>query len=145
MPSIMLSVPVRNLAVSRAFFTELGFMFSPELPGPGSACMVIGADVRVRLLAEDRFRDEINGDADCCRSAGEVMVCLPASSEHDVDEMVMRAIVAGGKPWPVVDERPVYSAAFLDPDGHLWQVACPLDPVHREAAMPAAQVPALTR
>ncbi len=142
MPSIMLSMPVRNLVVSRAFFAELGFMFSPELSGPGSACVVISEDVWVRLLAEDRFRDEINGDVGCCGSAREVLVCLPASSERAVDEMVMRAIVAGGKPWPVLDERPVYSGAFVDPDGHLWQVACPLDHARQEPARPAAQVPA---
>lgn len=134
MRSITMSLPVRNLEVSKAFFAELGFTFSPDLSGPDLACMVIGENTRILLLAEDRFRDCINGETRHSRSAGEVLICLTASSEREVDEIVTRAIVAGGKPWPVVDERPVYSGSFQDPDGHLWQVACPPDPARQEPA-----------
>ena len=48
MPSIMLSLPVRNLAVSQAFFTELGLTFSPQ---PWAA----GCSKSCRLAAIDRL------------------------------------------------------------------------------------------
>lgn len=137
MHSIALSLPVKNLEVSKAFFARLGFGFRPEESGPGSACLTAGANVRLLLVTEDRFRDLINGDASPAAGAGKVLITLPASSEHEVDDLVMRAILAGGRPWPVLDDRPVYSAGFQDPDGHLWQVACPLQPV--------SQVPAAKR
>jgi predicted lactoylglutathione lyase len=133
-----MSLPVRNLKAFKAFFAELGFTFSPDPCGPDLACMVIGEYVRVLLLAEDRFRDCINGGTRLSGSAGEVLICLPACSEREVDEIVTRAIVVGGKPWPVVYERPVYSWSFQDPDGHLWQVACPREPAHQEPAVAGA-------
>lgn len=125
MRAIMVSLQVRNLEVSKAFFARLGFAFSPELTGPGAACLLIGENVRVLLLAEDHFRDYINGDAGDAGSAGQILISLPARSEQEVDEIVTRAIVAGATPWPLLEERRVYSGSFRDPDGHLWQVTCP--------------------
>lgn len=125
MNPITMSLPVRNLAVSRAFFAELGFRFSSGPADADSACLVLGEDARILLVAEDGFRNRINGDSSHGKCAADVLICVPARSEQEVDEIVMRAIVAGGKPWPVVDERPVYSVSFQDPDGYLWQVACP--------------------
>lgn len=58
------------------------------------------------------------GDFSSSRSAGGILICVPASSEQEVDEIVMRAIVAGGKPWPMADQRPGYSLSCQDPDGH---------------------------
>lgn len=132
MRSITMSLPVRNVQVSKAFFAELGFIFSPYTSGPDLACMVIGENVEVVLVAEDRFRDCINGDTAHSASAGAVLICVPASDEREVDDIVMRAVVAGGKPWPVIDGRPVYSGSFQDPDGHLWQVACPREPADQK-------------
>lgn len=134
MNPISMSLPVRNLAVSRAFFAELGFRFSRGPADADSACLVLGDGVRVLLVAEDCFRDRINGDSSHGTCAGDVLISVPASSEQEVDEIVMRAIVAGAKPWPVIDERPVYSGSFQDPDGHLWQVTCLREPSSQENA-----------
>ncbi len=125
MRSVMVNLPVRNLRVSAAFFAELGFMPSPGACGPDTACLVIDQNITVMLTAAERYRDRVNCDASCTGSAGEVLLCLSADSEQEVDELLMKAIVAGARPWPLVDGRPVYSGSFLDPDGHLWQVACP--------------------
>ncbi len=132
---ITVTLPVGNLKVSTAFFAELGFTFSPELSGPDTACMVIDQNIGVLLVAADRYRARINGDADGTGSGGEVLICLSAASELEVDEIVTKAIVAGGKPWPLADEGPFYSGSFQDPDGHLWQVACPREPSRQEPAV----------
>jgi predicted lactoylglutathione lyase len=125
MNPITMSLPVRNLAVSRAFFAELGFRFAPGPPDADSACLVLDEDVRILLVAEDRFRDRMNKDASHGESAGDVLISVPAQSEQAADEIVMRAIIAGGKPWPVVAERSVHGGRFQDPDGYLWQVTLP--------------------
>lgn len=142
MRSILVSLPVRNVRVSTAFFTELGFTFSPELSGPDSACMVIDQNVCVLLVAEDGFRDRVSGDMSPALPAGETLISLTAGSEQEVDELVMRAVVAGGRPWAVVEERPVYSGSFQDPDGHLWQVVCPREPAHQRTAMTTPRIAA---
>ncbi len=140
--SVTVSLPVRNVKVSKAFFAELGFRFSPEPVTADSACLVVGGGVRVLLIAADRFRDRINGDAGDGRSAGEILISVPARSEQEVDEIVMRAIVAGGKPWPLMDDRPGYSLSFQDPDGHLWQLTCPREVARLELVAPDSRAAA---
>lgn len=138
MRSITVSLPVRNVKVSAAFFAGLGFTFSPELSGPDTAWMMIDQNISVLLTAAERYRDQVNGDARCTGSGGEALLCLSADSEREVDEIVMKAVIAGGRPWPIADERPVYSGSFLDPDGHLWQVTCPREQAREEPAVIAA-------
>ena len=62
MNPITMSLPVRNLAVSRAFFSEVGFRFCGGPADADSACLMLGDGMRVLLVAEDRFRDRISGD-----------------------------------------------------------------------------------
>lgn len=138
MRSITVSLPVRNLRVSEGFFTELGFTFTPELSGPDTACMRIDTNISIVLTDAERYRDRVNDDADCRGSRGEALLCLSADSPRDVDEIVMKAVIAGGRPWPVVDDRPGHSGSFLDPDGHLWQVTCPPERARHETAATAA-------
>jgi uncharacterized protein len=53
----------------------------------------------------------------------EVLTALSADSKQEVDEMVAKAMAAGGKPWkPIMDESPMYSGSFQDLDGHVWEV-----------------------
>ena len=138
MRSITVSLPVRNLKVSAAFFAELGFTVSPELSGPGTACLVIDQNISVLLMSAEHYRDRVNGDASCTGSGGEALLCLSADSEREVDEIVMKAVIAGGRPWPLADQRPVYSGSFLDPDGHLWQATCPRERARQEPSVTAA-------
>ena len=140
MNPITISLPVRSLAVSRAFFSHLGFRLSQGPADADSASLVLGDGVRVLLVAEDHFRDRINGDSSYGTGAGDVLISVPARSEQEVDEIVMRAIVAGAKPWPVVGEWPVHGGSFQDPDGHLWQVTCP--PATRQPAVAASRAAA---
>lgn len=132
MRSITVSLPVRNLKVSVAFFAELGFTFSPEPSAPGTARLMIEQNISVLLMAAERYRGQVNGDASCAGSGGEALLCLSAGSAREVDEIVMKAVIAGGRPWPIAAERPVHSASFLDPDGHLWQVTCPREQARQE-------------
>lgn len=128
MQSITVTLPVRNLRISLAFFAELGFTAQPELSGPDSACLVIGENVRILLLAEEIFQDRVNGDLSHAGCTGKVMISVPADSDRQVDEIVTRAIVAGGRPWPVADDRHDYSGSFQDPDGNIWQLASARQP-----------------
>lgn len=45
MRSITMSLPVRNLRVSEAFFAELGFTFSPGRSGPDTGATGAGGDL----------------------------------------------------------------------------------------------------
>ncbi len=123
MPMIFVNLPVKDLNASKGFFAELGFAFNPEFSDDRAACMIVDDNIFVMLLVEERFRDFINGEiADATRTT-EVLTCLSADSRAHVDELVAKAIAAGGKPWkPTMEQGPMYGASFQDLDGHVWEL-----------------------
>jgi predicted lactoylglutathione lyase len=123
MRMIFVNLPVKDLTASRAFFTELGFEFNTEFSDDQAACLVVDQNIYVMLLVEERFRDFINGEISDATKATEVLTCLSADSREQVDELVARAIAAGGKPWQsAIDEGPMYGGSFQDLDGHVWEL-----------------------
>ena len=123
MPMIFLNLPVKDLEASRGFFGELGFDFNPQFSDDSAACMVVDDNIFVMLLVEDRFKDFINGEIADATKATEAITALSAESREQVDELVDKALAAGGRPWkPVLDEGPMYGGSFQDPDGHVWEV-----------------------
>jgi predicted lactoylglutathione lyase len=123
MRMIFVNLPVKDLEASKGFFGELGFEFNPEFTGDDAACMIVDENIFVMLLTEERFRDFINDEVADTTQATEVLNCLSAESRQEVDELVEKAIAAGGKPWkPNMDEGPMYGGSFQDLDGHVWEV-----------------------
>jgi predicted lactoylglutathione lyase len=120
---IFVNLPVKDLARSRSFFTQLGFRLNPDFSDDSCACMVVDQNVFVMLLVEERFRDFINGEISDATTATEVINCLSAESREQVDDTIAKALAAGGKPWkPVIEDGPMYGGSFADPDGHVWEV-----------------------
>ncbi len=123
MRMIFVSLPVKDLASSTAFFTGLGFEFNAEFSDDYATCMVVDQNIYVMLLAEKRFRDFINGEISDAMTATEVITSLSVDSRAQVDELVANAIAAGGKPWkPAIEEGPMYGGSFQDLDGHVWEL-----------------------
>ena len=123
MRMIFVNLPVRNLAASEAFFTELGFAFNPDFADEQAACMVVDRNIFVMLLVRRRFGDFVVGRIADATAGTEVITCLSAESREQVDDTVARAIAAGGKPWqPTVEDGPMYGGSFQDLDGHVWEL-----------------------
>lgn len=122
MRMLFLNLPVKDLEASKAFFAELGFQFNPRFSDDRAACMIVDENILVMLLVEERFRDFINGEiADATTT--EAIVGLSAESREQIDELVAKAIAAGGRPWkPAMEEGPMYGWSFQDPDGHVWEL-----------------------
>ena len=122
MRTICVSLPVRNLAVPKAFFAELGVTFSRECSGEGIACIIVDQNIYVMLVAEDRFRHAVDGEIRQATAGAAPVTGPSAGSAREVDETVAKAIAVGGKPWPIMEKGPVYSGSFQDLDGHVWQL-----------------------
>jgi len=123
MRMIFVNLPVKDLAASQAFFTALGFEFNADFADDKAACMVVDSNIFVMLLVEERFREFLNGDLVDATTANEVMTGLSADSRAQVDDLLAKAIAAGGKPWqPVIDDGPMYGGSFQDLDGHVWEL-----------------------
>jgi predicted lactoylglutathione lyase len=123
MRMIFVNLPVKNIEVSKAFFTGLGFSFNPEYSDDKALCMIVEENIFVMLLQEERFRDFINGDIADASASKEVLNCLSASSREEIDGMIAKALASGGKSWkPVQDHGFMYGGSFQDPDGHVWEL-----------------------
>jgi len=119
---IFVNLPVRDLDVAKDFYAALGFVDNPRFTDHTAAAMVIEENICVMLLTEAKFREFINGEiAD--PSTTEVLNCLSVASRAEADELLAKALAAGGEPWqPTMDAGPMYGASFADPDGHVWEV-----------------------
>lgn len=119
---IFVNLPVTDLDRSMTFFRRLGWRFDTRFCDDTAACVEISDDIYAMLLTHDKFREfSPNGIADAHR-ATEVLVAVSCDSRNEVDEMVARAVAAGGRPHrPPQDHGFMYEHGFQDPDGHVWE------------------------
>ncbi|MDX2131648.1 MAG: VOC family protein [Planctomycetota bacterium] len=120
---IFVNLPVRNLAASTAFFRHLGFEIDPRFSGEHGSCVVFSDTIFAMLLTHDAFRSyTTKAIADATRTT-EVLVCITRPRREDVDELVRRAVAAGGSVHKEPQEHAfMYGHAFTDLDGHIWEV-----------------------
>lgn len=120
---IYVNLPVKNLPRSKEFFAGLGFSFNLQFTNDQAACMVISDTIYVMLLVESFFQGFTNRPISDATKATEVLICLSCDSRAEVDELVAKAVSAGGKtPRPSRDHGFMYGHAFEDPDGHIWEL-----------------------
>lgn len=139
---IFVNLPVTDLARTVAFFSALGFAFNDEYTNDRAAAMVVNDDAFVMLLVEDLFTTFTGQPVPTTREA---VVALSADSPAEVDELVARALAAGGSSaMDKVVDGPMYGWSFLDPDGHQWElIHMDLDDSlsHGQGHLPAASEP----
>jgi predicted lactoylglutathione lyase len=120
---IFINLPVQNLEAAMGFFTAVGFTFDQKFTDETAACMRVTEDIFVMLLTEEEFRmftpNEVCDAGECT----ETLLCLSLDSREAVDELVRKAISAGGKTYNAPrDYGFMYGHAFQDLDGHVWEV-----------------------
>ena len=120
---IYVNLPVADLRRSRTFFENLGLHFEPKFSNEQGACLVVGDNIFVMLLATDFFKTfTAKPIADATRST-EVLVCLSCESRAEVDGLVKKALAAGGTaPRAPQDHGFMYGHGFEDLDGHIWEL-----------------------
>ena len=120
---IFVNLPVKDLPRSVAFFTALGFSFNPQFTNENATCMIVDENIFVMLLVEPFFQGFIKKSICDAHKSTEVLVCLSCESRAEVDELVTKAVAAGGTiPRDPEDHGFMYGHAFEDPDGHIWEL-----------------------
>lgn len=120
---LFVNLPVSNLQDSINFFTALGFEFNPQFTNENATCMILNANTFVMLLTREFFKTFVSKEIVDTTGHTEVILAFSAASRAEVDELVNKALEAGGKPYnDPVDHGFMYSWSFQDPDGHLWEV-----------------------
>jgi predicted lactoylglutathione lyase len=120
--SIFVNLPVKDLNTTNVFFTKLGFEFNPQFSDDKASCLVLGENIFAMLLKEEYFKSFIKKDLADASKTAEVILAISADSREQVDEIVNKALAAGGKPYnDPIDHGFMYSWSFQDPDDHLWE------------------------
>jgi uncharacterized protein len=118
---IFLNLPVADLPRSLAFFQALGYAPNPQFTDATAACVVISETISVMLLTHAKFR-QFTPKAICDTSqAVEVLISLSCESRQEVDDLVAKALAAGGSTYDKAEDFGfMYTHSFVDPDGHGW-------------------------
>lgn len=121
---IYVNLAVNDLEKSKAFFTKLGFEFNMQFTNEHGACLILGENIFSMLLAKPFFKTFIpDREMTDPRKNVEALTCISLLKRSDVDELVKRAVSAGGRAYHgPQDHGFMYGQAFEDLDGHLWEV-----------------------
>jgi len=120
---IFVNLPVKDLDRAKTFYTALGYTFNPQFTDEKAACMIISEDIYAMLLTEPFFKNFTKKEIADAHKTTEAIICLSAESRAQVDEMVSKAIAAGGAaPNEKQDHGAMYGHGFEDLDGHQWEL-----------------------
>ncbi|MEU6195416.1 VOC family protein [Streptomyces sp. NPDC047061] len=120
---IFVNLATDDVAASRKFFTELGYSINPRFSGDDCSCVVISDTIIAMLLSKQRYADFTKKEIADSTKTSEVLLCLSAESREKVDELVAKAVSAGGTANDdIQDQGFMYGRSFEDLDGHSWEI-----------------------
>lgn len=126
---IFVNLPVSNVAAAAAFYEALGFTPNPMFSNEQAAAMEWSDTISVMLLDTTfyaTFTDKALIDA---KTINGVLLCVSRDSRAEVDAITEAAIAAGGRETRAPQDMGfMYSRAFEDLDGHMWE------PMHMDMA-----------
>lgn len=117
---LFVNIPVSDLQRSITFFEALGFNFNRQFTSDSGTCMLVGEDAYCMLLTRERFAGFAHGRVvgDPARETT-ALFTFSVDSREAVDEMVRRAVEAGGSAAGEPEDHGfMYDWSFFDPDGH---------------------------
>ena len=114
---------VKDAAITREFYTKLGFKATPMNSDPKLASFFFGDDEFVIHFFQQNSKidDYLSPDSKNCN---EIIFTLSADTEEEVKDWETKVKAAGGKIFRKLgrDEAGYYGLAFADPDGHQFNV-----------------------
>ncbi len=120
---IFVNLPVKDLKASIEFFTKLGYTFNPQFTDETATCMIISEDIYAMLLTHEKFKVFTPKEICDATKSSEVLICLSCESREQVDEMVGKAVAAGGTTYnQPQDHGFMYGHGYQDLDGHIWEL-----------------------
>ncbi|MET0863095.1 MAG: VOC family protein [Nakamurella sp.] len=121
--TILVNLPVRDLARSKAFYNAIGYQSNPMFEDKNATNAVISDTIILMLLEESYFKTFTGKEIVDTRTASEAILVITADTREEVDELADKALAAGAGPSKDPEGHPsMYIRNFADPDGHLFQV-----------------------
>jgi len=122
---IFVNLPVTDLKASMAFYEAVGFTNNPMFTNDQAAAMAWSDEIVVMLLRHDFWKTFTSKTIPNAHEVAQVLLALSHDSQDSVEDIVAKAVAAGGKadPTPKQDLGFMYGRSFEDPDGHIWENA----------------------
>lgn len=127
---IFVNLPVADVAKSTAFYESLGMVKDTRFSNEVASSMQWSDTIVFMILDKGFFATFTPKTIADAASTTEVLIALSLDSRAEVDAIVEKAAAAGGTAdvRPVQDMGFMYSRAFADPDGHMFE------PLHMDEA-----------
>ena len=126
-PKIYISRRVADLERTRKFWTALGYDNFPQVPENyrDKTMPTALADGVWAVFMTDKLFAHVGMKPMAFPSESpECIVTLAVESRERVDELIAKAVAAGGRAadgGEVPDMESMHTRAFTDPDGHWWE------------------------
>ncbi|MGI0091282.1 MAG: VOC family protein [Nitrososphaerales archaeon] len=123
---MFVNLAVKDLNNTKEFFGKLGFAFNPMFTDENAACMIVNDGCSYVMLLGEKFFKAFTPDREICDTKKniECLVALSLDGRAQVDEMIEKAVAAGGSEYrEKQDYGWMYSRAFRDVDGHIWELS----------------------
>lgn len=121
--SIYINLPVKELAVTRAFWSSLGFSFNEQFSNDKAICLMLNDGSICAMLLRHEFFAGFTNRSVADGSITQVILAIDVESREKVDAIVQAALANGGTCYrEAADHGWMYYDSFADPDGHQWEV-----------------------
>ena len=118
--SLFITCPVDSVQRATEFYTAVGWKLNAEMSDDNVSCFAIAPDQYVMLGSHEMYAgvggvEELVGGPD---TPSKVTVSFDLDSREAVDELVQRAVAAGGRIGDTDDYPFMYQRQFDDLDGY---------------------------
>lgn len=124
---VFINLRVAELPRSISFYEAIGFTKDKHFVDETAVCMNLNQNecIHVMLITPDRFKGFTPAGKEVAdsKTSAQVLLTLSEESRAAVDEMVDKAVKAGGKVFPPVmpASETMYGLSYEDPDGNVWE------------------------
>jgi predicted lactoylglutathione lyase len=120
--SVFLNMPVQDVANSKTFFTSLGFSVNEQFSGSDNVCIVVNPNISLMLMKHEKFTSFIDKKV-ASKDSSEMILSFACSSAEEVRSITEKALALGARKVNEPEDTDfMFSWAFEDLDGHLWDL-----------------------
>lgn len=120
---LIINLATADLKAATDFYLKLGFGIHPLFSSASACCIVLCEHLYLMLLTPEKFSSFSPKPLVDSQQQTQVLNCLTCHSKAEVDELVQKAVNAGGKTYnQPQDHGAMYAHGFQDLDGHVWEL-----------------------
>ena len=120
--SIFINMPVANVVRTKEFFQVLGFTVNDRFTSDESVCIEIGPNISAMMMNAEKFAGFIDKGI-TQKDSSEVILSLACESAEIVRSITEKALSLGARKINEAEDTEfMFSWAFEDLDGHLWDL-----------------------